>query len=261
MSDKNRSTTLSAAVRMLLALVFVFAQSAWAVDNQSAGAKKNAGAQAAPQKPSAASAAQNESAEEPAPVAGQKASSDGRHEGIKVHGHWTIEVRNPDGTVVTHREFENALSPPTGPQLLVSLLNAQGAALSQPFLWGVILTGSSALGGSATSCGGHDCLILQAGGGETGGSIPGLITWDSSDLIATAPTGSSANAGSYVLSGSVMAPATTAIAAVSTETLSSSGGFGVSPPVISTFTGTNLRSPISVSAGQTIAVTVIISFS
>jgi len=35
----------------------------------------------------------------------------GQHEGITVHGHWTIEVRNPDGTVVTHREFENALQP------------------------------------------------------------------------------------------------------------------------------------------------------
>ena len=34
----------------------------------------------------------------------------GRNEGIKVHGHWTIEVRNPDGKVVTHREFENALA-------------------------------------------------------------------------------------------------------------------------------------------------------
>ena len=26
-----------------------------------------------------------------------------------MHGHWTIDVRNPDGTLVTHREFENAL--------------------------------------------------------------------------------------------------------------------------------------------------------
>ena len=33
----------------------------------------------------------------------------GTQEGIKVHGHWTIEVRNPDGKVVTHTEFENAL--------------------------------------------------------------------------------------------------------------------------------------------------------
>src|SRR5262245_29203749 len=27
---------------------------------------------------------------------------------IKVHGHWTIDVRNPDGTLASHNEFENA---------------------------------------------------------------------------------------------------------------------------------------------------------
>jgi hypothetical protein len=34
----------------------------------------------------------------------------GPQEGIKVHGHWVIEVRNPDGTLSTRREFENGLS-------------------------------------------------------------------------------------------------------------------------------------------------------
>jgi hypothetical protein len=29
--------------------------------------------------------------------------------GIKVHGHWIIEVRNPDGSLVTHREFDNEI--------------------------------------------------------------------------------------------------------------------------------------------------------
>jgi Na+-transporting methylmalonyl-CoA/oxaloacetate decarboxylase gamma subunit len=38
----------------------------------------------------------------------------GTHEGIKVHGHWTIEVKNPDGKLVTHREFENSLAPNNG---------------------------------------------------------------------------------------------------------------------------------------------------
>src|SRR5438034_4820551 len=41
--------------------------------------------------------------------------SDARHEGIQVHGHWTIEVREPDGTRVSYDEFDNALaSPPVG---------------------------------------------------------------------------------------------------------------------------------------------------
>jgi hypothetical protein len=36
-------------------------------------------------------------------------AANGVHNAIAVHGHWTIEVRNPDGTLVTHREFENSL--------------------------------------------------------------------------------------------------------------------------------------------------------
>jgi len=43
----------------------------------------------------------------------------GQHEGIAVHGHWTIEVRNPDGSVVTHRELENSL---VGTSTMLSLL-------------------------------------------------------------------------------------------------------------------------------------------
>jgi hypothetical protein len=39
------------------------------------------------------------------------ATARGPHEGIQVHGYWTIEVRNPDGTVTAHREFENAVQP------------------------------------------------------------------------------------------------------------------------------------------------------
>ena len=50
---------------------------------------------------------------QPASQTGQTATAGtaakGTQEGIKVHGHWTIEVRNPDGKVVTHTEFENVL--------------------------------------------------------------------------------------------------------------------------------------------------------
>lgn len=31
------------------------------------------------------------------------------HEGITVHGHWVIEIRDPDGKLAEHREFENSL--------------------------------------------------------------------------------------------------------------------------------------------------------
>jgi hypothetical protein len=31
------------------------------------------------------------------------------HQGLTVHGHWVINVRNPDGTLAQHREFANSL--------------------------------------------------------------------------------------------------------------------------------------------------------
>jgi hypothetical protein len=43
-------------------------------------------------------------------------------EGIKVHGHWTIVVRDPDGTLVERREFDNALHPVGGVRILPMIL-------------------------------------------------------------------------------------------------------------------------------------------
>ena len=37
----------------------------------------------------------------------------GPAEGIKVHGHWLIEIRDPDGTIASRREFDNALLEPS----------------------------------------------------------------------------------------------------------------------------------------------------
>ena len=49
-------------------------------------------------------------------------------EGIKVHGHWVMEVKNPDGTVAERREFNNSLvtldgDSISGDQLLAGLLS------------------------------------------------------------------------------------------------------------------------------------------
>jgi hypothetical protein len=54
----------------------------------------------------------------------------GKSEGIKVHGHWVLDVRNPDGTLASRKEFENALLtiPGEGSSALATLL-AGGAAV------------------------------------------------------------------------------------------------------------------------------------
>jgi len=61
--------------------------------------------------------------------------ADGPHEGIKVHGHWTIEVRNPDGKLVTHREFENSLVPGGLSPGALTLATALGRASTVGLWW------------------------------------------------------------------------------------------------------------------------------
>ena len=79
-----------------------------------------------------------------------------RGEGITVHGHWTIDVRNPDGTLASHHEFENALVPTLGPQLLNRLLSSSNAIRT----WDIQL--STISGGAAGPC-------VPPGGSELNG--------------------------------------------------------------------------------------------
>ncbi len=64
----------------------------------------------------------------------EKSAPSGPREGITVHGHWTIEVHNPDGKLVSHNEFENSLS--SGGYLLSSILNRQYST----GYWSIILS-------------------------------------------------------------------------------------------------------------------------
>jgi len=66
-------------------------------------------------------------------------------EGIAVHGHWVIDVKNPDGTVAKHVEFENGLTD-YGRGTLVGLLTGQQLALNAGAngadSWALLLQGS-----------------------------------------------------------------------------------------------------------------------
>jgi hypothetical protein len=76
----------------------------------------------------------------PAPAAQNavlKRAEEGMDTGIKVHGHWVIEVKNPGGKVTARREFENAIQP-TGMSYLASLL----AANNSPGALSIVLNGS-----------------------------------------------------------------------------------------------------------------------
>jgi hypothetical protein len=39
-------------------------------------------------------------------------------EGIRIHGHWVIDVKNPDGTPAGHHDFQNSLQ--SGGSLLLA---------------------------------------------------------------------------------------------------------------------------------------------
>jgi hypothetical protein len=68
----------------------------------------------------------------------------GQSEGIKVHGGWTIEIRNPDGSLASRHEFENALY--GGQQLLAGLLGNVYSDVT----WGIWMWGTA--GGNCNPC-------------------------------------------------------------------------------------------------------------
>jgi hypothetical protein len=91
-------------------------------------------------------------------AAAQEKPAGGPSEGIKVHGHWTIEIRNPDGSLVSHSEFENALVPIQGPELLAGVLANQLNVSS----WELFLSDGSPDGRGPCS-GGYGCLASGLG--------------------------------------------------------------------------------------------------
>jgi hypothetical protein len=62
-------------------------------------------------------------------------------EGIKVHGHWSVTVRNPDGSLSSHHEFENSLDQ-EGKALILSFLTGSIFPLAAlPPVWQLKVSG------------------------------------------------------------------------------------------------------------------------
>lgn len=311
MSNKSQTAILKTSARILLALAFIFGQSAWAGQNRfpqnPAGADKAQTQQTQITEPRVVAAKAHVADAEAAPVQNSPkvdtSNLGGNREGIKVHGHWTIEVHNPDGSLVRHVEFENALDPgfqfpiqgqapiplPGGAAYLSAVLSGQAAAPSGH--WAILLVGPSGLSNLISTnnapCVLQEspifigaCVISQSGLTQNG--APSDVFCGPPGNMATFP-GLSCNlaassAGTVTqLSGSVVATQSGQVSTVATLVsvvcgnsvninaascflpVANSLFFGGLDSVTSSnsFSGT----PISVSAGQTIAVTVNISFS
>lgn len=187
-----------------------------------------------------------------AAVRAAEQGSDQRPEGIKVHGHWTIEIRNPDGALVSRDEFENALN--GGERVLAGLM---GRLMSGPN-WSVRL---SNLG------------VEQPCAGQAGNPQPCLLVepsdpiepapWFSKNLELIVPTGAlgipGLPLGTVELRGSITAVYSSPINQVQSLVLAPPTQGGA--PFALFFSATQLATPRQVEPGQIIQVSVVFSFS
>ena len=193
-----------------------------------------------------------------APVLAQKRSEEPR-DGIKVHGHWTIDVKKADGTLVSHNEFDNSLTGTgaTGLPMVLSRTLTMGG-------WGVLLDGGVCQGPLTPLC------VIQ----EASAPQPPNADWDNNDLTVLVPPPGQSNAGFLVLKGSVKTATAGQITGVRTRlstcvTIQFSGNEPLCASQARMITASNVfdvtshslvTSPISVDAGQFVQVTVVLSF-
>jgi hypothetical protein len=155
--------------------------------------------QGAPVKPAAAATAgiRPPAAVAASPVA-DKSEAPGKSDdgSIKVHGHWLINVRNPDGTIADHREFENHLLPEQG-----------GSAFLIGLLGGFYVPGYFQIEIVGTACLNNVCGIAQSLTAQPGYPCGPAVTPASCSAslifnVVLAPTTGST---SIIMSGSVLA--------------------------------------------------------
>lgn len=244
---------------------------------------------------------QSQGAAKAAPVAkaspptAQKPAPNGLNTAITVHGHWVIEVKNPDGSLVRHVEFENSLDPgftlpingggiggslslPGGATYLTALMS--GYALPPAGSWAIILIGPNGLQNLQTTSNapcvnafGGECWILQNNSqssllaaactdGLNNGPLPGF-----SCNLSAAPVVTNSIPGAQ-LSGSVVATASGQVSTVATLITNVCGALTTCPALFNNSGGIDSLtsssnfpgSPVMVTSGQTIQATVAISF-
>lgn len=178
----------------------------------------------------------------------------GMSEGMKVHGHWTIELRNPDGTLAARYEFENALS---GGNQMLSLLLGRSTTSGR---WELNLAAASSAQISACQggTGGRHadwCRII-----ESAASNPKGGNAESTNLQVSLGSGNT----KVILAGSITALVNGVVSRVSTSlgacpsstTLANCNQAGSA--IFFTDASPNA---VPVVAGQIIQVTVVLSFS
>ena len=206
------------------------------------------GAMADPARPGADPAPPLDAADHSASTAPGPDAARRPDEGIKVHGHWTIEVMDPDGSIVQRREFENSLSGSGRLEEVLGRLVAVGG-------WTIQLFAQSPNQVCEQPAGVPNplCLIAEPTSTSTDNNVFKNLT-------------PSVSTGSLTLAGSLIAQRDGTFSIVSTLLGScpssvppdSCPGAEVSGWV---FTSTILSPFITVSNGQLVEVSVVITFS
>lgn len=189
-----------------------------------------------------------------APTLSSSSGPEATSEGIKVHGHWTIEVRDPDGSLVSRREFENALASP-GSFGLGEILTRRKSVGSW-FIWvhNTVDANRPCLDSSSNPAA---CTISES---THTGTSPQLFK----NLTLAFPAFITSGPHELVLSGNATAQRDASINLIQTGMGQCDGT--ISPSACVTlgathFTVASLATPQPVQTGQTILVTVVISFS
>jgi hypothetical protein len=196
----------------------------------------------------------------PAPVSAPSANN-GPNEGVKVHGYWTIDVTNPDGTLAEHREFENSLTA-YGATALAQVMGRKYSVGEWFVLVDNTVPGSNAFQAPPNYNPTNDPnLLVPCAASIMEVQIDDELSDFATLTIDVPATG--ANANKLVLKGTAVAQRDGSINRVRTGSNlltpnqiphPAYGGFGI-------FSGTELSSPVNLTNGQQVAVTVVISFS
>ena len=183
-------------------------------------------------------------------------SGGGTQEGIQVHGHWTIEVSDPDGTLVERREFDNALQP-QGAEALAKFLGRDYTVGR----WRVEVTSTYPDKTPCLTLAGNPavCELVEPTDPTTG------VPYYFHNLTVEVPT-SGANEDKLVLSGILTAQRDATINQMQTYVHGQDSSVAPASTDYEDYENSYIFTlakidPVDVSEGQQVAVTVVISFS